>query len=368
MNNLNDQEQASYTADPSAVDLSVIIETYKALLAGNNLPERVAVQTVVLQTLLYAAETKLAQYENQVPVGYVGSEFLNSLKIERFASIATYMEKYKSDKFSQPLYASPAPVAETGFAATITEVIKEESLGGAACGWKSCTGCLEAEDGHHCGTYPYSETFKTHVGAGCVECGGIGVVWEYYSKSILDDMQHPIQPQPDTNSHACQSKTIGDLIHKAIDECGVNSFASKMKEKLAVKRLQGRCGWQDMLDRELSAILRQCVEKGDPVDVANLCMMLSENGLSIFPAEPIEQWQDISTVGEGDYGRLIMVGAYDAKGRWCAAVRGTKQFIAMLNNPKDGTLKNSMHLKWAPTHFMQLIAPLRKAGGINGER
>lgn len=27
-----------------------------------------------------ATEAKLAQYENQVPVGYVGSEFLNSLK------------------------------------------------------------------------------------------------------------------------------------------------------------------------------------------------------------------------------------------------------------------------------------------------
>lgn len=54
MIDFKDQEQASYTAEPTAVDLSVIIDTYTALLAGDNLPERVAVQTVVLQTLLDA--------------------------------------------------------------------------------------------------------------------------------------------------------------------------------------------------------------------------------------------------------------------------------------------------------------------------
>lgn len=90
MSNFKDQEQAAYTADPAAVDLSVIIETYKALLSGDNLPERVAVQTVVLQTLLDASENKpsyreqslalmaerLVQWDKDYPVnchnGYAG--------------------------------------------------------------------------------------------------------------------------------------------------------------------------------------------------------------------------------------------------------------------------------------------------------
>ncbi|WOC15469.1 hypothetical protein [Pseudochrobactrum sp. MP213Fo] len=58
-----DQEQVSYTAEPTTVNLSVIIETYKALLTGDNLPERVAVQTLVLQTFVNAAENKQSNRE-----------------------------------------------------------------------------------------------------------------------------------------------------------------------------------------------------------------------------------------------------------------------------------------------------------------
>ncbi|MBX8811101.1 hypothetical protein HBA91_00505 [Ochrobactrum sp. MR34] len=91
---------------------------------------------------------------------------------------------------------SPAEPAqgEPDFSKSIAEVVKEESLGGAACGWKSCTGCLETNDGYHCGEYPYSKTFKAHVGSGCSECGGIGVVWEHYSQADLAEMQHELLP------------------------------------------------------------------------------------------------------------------------------------------------------------------------------
>lgn len=57
---LKDQEQATYTTAPRAVNLSEIIATYKALLTGDNLPERVAVQTVDLRALLDAAATTLS--------------------------------------------------------------------------------------------------------------------------------------------------------------------------------------------------------------------------------------------------------------------------------------------------------------------
>lgn len=52
--NLSDVEQAPYHAP---LDLSELLRTYETLLAGDNLPERIAVQTVDLRALLGAIGT-----------------------------------------------------------------------------------------------------------------------------------------------------------------------------------------------------------------------------------------------------------------------------------------------------------------------
>lgn len=73
---------------------------------------------------------------------------------------------------------------------------------------------------------------------------------------------------------------------KVIDEAGVDNFAKAMKHKLEKKRIDGRSGWQDKSEctaEFLSQLLRDHVEKGDPVDVANLAMMLHNRGERIFP-------------------------------------------------------------------------------------
>lgn len=237
MSDFKDQDQAVFTADPAAVDISVIIETYKALLTGDNLPERVAVQTVVLQTLLDAAEATTAKPVDEAAV--------RKQAFEEIAYIATQQKEYWDNKQRD---------------------------------------CKALED-------TYSENGDTYTPLGNDEAWKAGYANGHFSEAcwLLGTIRALSPAEPDANSHVCQSKTIGDLIHKAIDECHVNSFAAKMKDKLAIKRQQGRTGWWDMLDCELSAILRQCVDKGDPVDVANLCMMLSENGQSISPAELVEQ-------------------------------------------------------------------------------
>ena len=92
--------------------------------------------------------------------------------------------------------AEPAGEAEPDFAASIAEVIKEESLNEAACGWRPCTGCHETNEGYETGRYSYSTMFGCHVGHGCSECGGLGVVWEYWSKDTLDDMARDITTPP----------------------------------------------------------------------------------------------------------------------------------------------------------------------------
>lgn len=71
------------------------------------------------------------------------------------------------------------------------------------------------------------------------------------------------------------------------DDEAVSKFASAMKDKLAQKRNEGRGGWETMTSEQLSSMLVGHVLKGDPVDVANFCMMLWNNGQFISqPKQP----------------------------------------------------------------------------------
>lgn len=69
-----------------------------------------------------------------------------------------------------------------------------------------------------------------------------------------------------------------ELIRQAAEEdAAVDRFAAAMKSKLALKRAQGMHGGLDKNDcsqAHLSELLRGHVDKGDPVDVGNLAMML----------------------------------------------------------------------------------------------
>lgn len=76
-------------------------------------------------------------------------------------------------------------------------------------------------------------------------------------------------------SVAALSAQCNDNIHP--DDAAVDEFAAAMKAKLAKKRAEGRGGWQDKRDCTngyLSQLLVEHVDKGDPTDVANFCMML----------------------------------------------------------------------------------------------
>lgn len=65
------------------------------------------------------------------------------------------------------------------------------------------------------------------------------------------------------------------------DDLAVDRFAEAMKDKLAKKRAEGRGGWEDCPGEMLSKMLVDHVEKGDPVDVANFCMMLHQSNQRI---------------------------------------------------------------------------------------
>lgn len=79
------------------------------------------------------------------------------------------------------------------------------------------------------------------------------------------------------------------------DDKAVDRFAAAMKRKLAQKREEGRGGWDDPEQcsaQYLSNLLRDHVEKGDPLDVGNLAMMLHQRGDRISPAQEAQQEPD----------------------------------------------------------------------------
>ncbi|OMS46518.1 hypothetical protein AQ742_29580 [Burkholderia pseudomallei] len=90
--------------------------------------------------------------------------------------------------------------------------------------------------------------------------------------------RHFIDHQDDTEHAAAP---IDELTQAAFDERAVDRFVEAMKAKLADARTKGRRGWQHCEPQDLSRMLREHVEKGDPRDVANFCAFLWNMGESI---------------------------------------------------------------------------------------
>ncbi|WP_240733887.1 hypothetical protein [Herbaspirillum huttiense] len=82
-------------------------------------------------------------------------------------------------------------------------------------------------------------------------------------------------------------QVAADIAVKHPDDVAVDQFAEVMKAKLADARAKGRSGWQECDPAELSYMLREHVEKGDPRDVANFCMFLWILGKPIGDARPV---------------------------------------------------------------------------------
>lgn len=82
------------------------------------------------------------------------------------------------------------------------------------------------------------------------------------------------------------------------DDDAVKEFAKRMANKLALSAEKGRDGWNGCSDKELSVMLREHVEKGDPIDVANFCMMLSLKGHDILPSTVSPEQQAFSEAAE----------------------------------------------------------------------
>ena len=92
------------------------------------------------------------------------------------------------------------------------------------------------------------------------------------------------------------------------DDLAVDAFAAAMKAKMAAARAKGSGGWQDPAQctaDDLTRMLRDHVEKGDPRDVANFCMMLHQRGESIAARQPVGEKPERRAPVQGYHGETI---------------------------------------------------------------
>ncbi|NYH21429.1 hypothetical protein [Paraburkholderia bryophila] len=118
------------------------------------------------------------------------------------------------------------------------------------------------------------------------------------------------------------------------DDLAVDTFARVMKGKLATAREKGRGGWEQCSPVDLSRFLREHVEKGDPRDVANFCMMLWHLGAQIAP---LPRASDAESTGICFFCSMPINGVHEtdcpqaaqpvADDTWATAVQPVRYFV-----------------------------------------
>ena len=106
--------------------------------------------------------------------------------------------------------------------------------------------------------------------------------------ALVDAIEH--LKAMDGRDNSCSDPSDWSDLESALepqheDDDWVDQFAAVMKAKLAAARAKGRGGWQTCSAEDLSRMLREHVEKGDPRDVANFSMFLWALGKTICPAD-----------------------------------------------------------------------------------
>ncbi len=103
--------------------------------------------------------------------------------------------------------------------------------------WRHCTGCLEMNEGHPVGHYPYSEVFKCQIGSGCSECGGIGAVWdntdyEKMAKAMEPEAAVPVDAEREELAKWCLVPR--DLEHALMEWVGAISTDDPKQWKIDI--------------------------------------------------------------------------------------------------------------------------------------
>lgn len=154
------------------------------------------------------------------------------------------------------------------------------------------------------------------------------------------------------------------------DDAAVDALAALMKAKLAKQRAKGYGGWNDKTQcpqQRLSDMLRAHVDKGDPVDVANFCAMLSARGEGIAaapqavqPAVP-EGWK-LAPIKVPDSAFAWVSGGYPAGFK-----AGDKRDTAVVHERAQRTWEAILNGITAPAHPAEGV-PAQAAAPAPDER
>lgn len=102
---------------------------------------------------------------------------------------------------------------------------------------------------------------------------------EYFAKHYATTIPAPQIPFDALVKRVMELEALTNWTHT--DDVSVNRFCVAMIEKLAKKRDEGRSGWDDPQECTLGMLAEMLVShlaKGDPVDIANFCMMVWTRG------------------------------------------------------------------------------------------
>ena len=125
---------------------------------------------------------------------------------------------------------------------------------------------IDERDQYHDAAEKLADAIAKHFGVEIGEHSNLNCPWQ----NALDHI-------------AQATKRAADAQHS--DDEAVDLFAQAMKAKMADARAKGRSGWETCDPADLSRMLREHVEKGDPRDVANFCMMLWHHRKPISAAD-----------------------------------------------------------------------------------
>ena len=114
------------------------------------------------------------------------------------------------------------------------------------------------------------------------EMADVAIALDLLAAKLDINLARAIVRKFNATSEKYELATRLDGLDQHTDDIAVERFAARMKAKLAQARREGMAGWDNPLactTEHLAQLLIKHVHKGDPVDIANFAMMLSERGV-----------------------------------------------------------------------------------------
>lgn len=181
--------------------------------------------------------------------------------------------------------------------------------------------------------------------------------------SLPDTGQTTISQWVDARMKAAVTKALAHTARPDVhsDDTAVDLFAARMKEKLAAARSKGRHGWNDPTVCSadyLRALLNEHIGKGDPVDVANFCMMLSHREESTARADAGDHVERVALIRAGMHENTN--GAIDLI-PYGVAVRALQDLRASLAAMREGVDRGMVEVP------REVVAFLKGEGPLDGQ-